>query len=374
MRSLYITFIELKEGDGITKKIKAQCQALAQRGLDIELTHKAVRDGVIYYVIDSSEYRFGNRVVARLKSGLRYRLLYDYIKSEGIKFVYIRYTFEASANYINFLRRLKELGVVVYIEIPTYPYDGENIPKNLYSSYNIHRERHYRLELHRYVDRIVTFSSDKNIFNTDCINISNAIDFNAIDFRANRPNHDYVKFVAVATMSFWHGYDRMIKAVSEYYKTWDSLKPLVYLDIVGGGSIYGSLQDQIKELNVEQYVKMHGRKEGEELTEIFNDADICVGSLGRHRSGLTEMKALKNVEYAARGIPFIYSEINVDFEDKEYVYKISADEELIDIEMIIDSLPYKSLDPQAIRNSVSYLSWDAQMSVVVSNLKQIVRD
>ncbi len=33
-----------------------------------------------------------------------------------------------------------------------------------------------------------------------------------------------------------------------------------------------------------------------------------IASLGRHRNGITRIKTLKNREYAARGIPFVYSE------------------------------------------------------------------
>ncbi|MEG2480028.1 MAG: hypothetical protein RSA50_07120, partial [Mucinivorans sp.] len=42
--------------------------------------------------------------------------------------------------------------------------------------------------------------------------------------------------------------------------------------------------------------------------DLFEQADIAIGSLARHRSGITTIKTLKNREYAARGIPFIYSE------------------------------------------------------------------
>ena len=48
---------------------------------------------------------------------------------------------------------------------------------------------------------------------------------------------------------------------------------------------------------------------GEELNELFNRADFAIGSLGRHRSGIYNIKTLKNREYAARGLAFMYSEM-----------------------------------------------------------------
>lgn len=64
---------------------------------------------------------------------------------------------------------------------------------------------------------------------------------------------------------------------------------------------------------------------------MFNQCDFGIGSLGRHRSGIDKIKTLKNREYAARGIPFIYSETDEDFEQMPYVLKAPADESPIDI-------------------------------------------
>ena len=66
-------------------------------------------------------------------------------------------------------------------------------------------------------------------------------------------------------------------------------------------------------------------RHGEELDELFEQADMGIGSLARHRSGITHIKTLKNREYAARGLPFIYSEMDSDFEGKPYILKAKAD-------------------------------------------------
>ena len=59
----------------------------------------------------------------------------------------------------------------------------------------------------------------------------------------------------------------------------------------------------------------------EELDELFNEADFAIGSLARHRSGIDKIKTLKNREYAARGIPFAYSETDGDFDKMPYILK-----------------------------------------------------
>ena len=108
---------------------------------------------------------------------------------------------------------------------------------------------------------------------------------------------------------------------------------------------------------------------GEALDEMFDIADVGIGSLGRHRNNITQLKALKNVEYAVRGIPFVYSEKNPDFDNQPYVYKVSADEEDIDINGIIDFLLSNKCTPEMIRESVEReLSWSSQMKRVVCEI------
>lgn len=49
----------------------------------------------------------------------------------------------------------------------------------------------------------------------------------------------------------------------------------------------------IKEYGLKPYVTLYGAKHGEELNELFNHADFAIGSLGRHRSGIYNIKTLK---------------------------------------------------------------------------------
>ena len=114
-----------------------------------------------------------------------------------------------------------------------------------------------------------------------------------------------------------------------------------------------------------QYVILHGAKHGEELDALFENADMGIGSLARHRSKITRIKTLKNREYAARGLPFIYSEIDNDFEDKPYILKVSADETPIDIPRIISFYKQQKYSPEEIRHSIQDLSWKTQMERVL---------
>ena len=121
---------------------------------------------------------------------------------------------------------------------------------------------------------------------------------------------------------------------------------------------------------MEDYVILYGKKHGKVLDAIFDWCDFGVGSLGRHRVGIQKIKTLKNREYAARGIPFIYSETDSDFDNKPYVLKVPADNSAININDVIDFYRKQSMSPQEIRDSIKDLSWENQMRIV---LKEVFR-
>ena len=112
-------------------------------------------------------------------------------------------------------------------------------------------------------------------------------------------------------------------------------------------------------------VIFHGQLFGDALTDVFNQCQFAIGSLGRHRSGITVIKTLKNREYATRGIPFIYSEQDSDFDHQPYVIKAPADESPIDIQQIIDFMNHFHIKPEEIRKTVEHLTWKGQMQHVI---------
>lgn len=98
----------------------------------------------------------------------------------------------------------------------------------------------------------------------------------------------------MAEIHYWHGYDRIIKGLAEYYLTKPQYK--VYFHIVG--ELSGERERQeilpiIKQNALEPYVILYGNMHGNDLDQLFSKADMGIGSLGRHRSGITHIKTLK---------------------------------------------------------------------------------
>jgi hypothetical protein len=121
----------------------------------------------------------------------------------------------------------------------------------------------------------------------------------------------------------------------------------------------------INKYGIQDNVIFHGQLFGDELTKVFNQCQFAIGSLGRHRSGITVIKTLKNREYATRGIPFIYSEQDSDFDQQPYVLKAPADDSPIDIQQIFDFMDNFKMNPKDIRRTVEHLTWNIQMQRVI---------
>lgn len=369
MRALFLVFYGFQEYNGISKKIRYQVDALKQYGMDVRTCYYEVREnGERQWMIDEKVLvNLGKGTLAKTKKRVSFAPIIHYIRKEQISFVYIRYYHNANPFTIHFVKSAKKLGAQIVLEIPTYPYDQEFTDQKL----NLCIDRIFRHSLCSHLDAVVTFSNDTEIFGQRTIRISNGIDFNSIPLRKQiRTMENELHLIGVAEIHFWHGFDRLIKGLKEYYAHNPGYK--VYFHIVG--NLFGErerqeIEDPIQAYNLQDYVFMHGAKHGKELDALFEKADFAVGSLARHRSGIFNIKTLKNREYAARGFGFIYSETDDDFEKMPYIIKAPANETAIDIPGLIAFCKKQTISPQEIRNSIRHLSWTEQMKKVCDDIR-----
>ncbi len=367
MKALFLVFHGFQEYNGISKKIRYQVSALQKCGIDIRTCHYEIgEDGERRWMIDGKILaELGKGIPAKIKKRISFAPILRYIQEEQIKSVYIRYYHNANPFTIHFVKALKKLGIKTVLEIPTYPYDREFTDQKL----NLYMDRMFRHTLCRYIDAVVTFSNDTEIFGQRTIRLSNGIDFNAIPLRNQVHSMEHeLHLIGVAEIHFWHGFDRIIEGLKNYYLQSPAYK--VYFHIVGNLSGVREQQEielPIRQYGLQPYVILHGARHGTELDALFEQADFAVGSLARHRSGIYNIKTLKNREYAARGFSFIYSETDDDFDRMPYVLKAPADESPIDIPALIEFCKNQSTTPQEIRDSIRHLSWEEQMKKVVND-------
>lgn len=373
MKGLFLVFHGFSPHSGITKKIYAQRDALRHAGADVRLCYTRITpDGRQQRMIDDRVIDdFGCGTWAKAAKRLRYSAVTDYIRREGIDFLYVRHDHNANPAVIRWYDRLRRLGVRILMEIPTWPYDAEFARSPLSRKLKLRIDRLFRTGMARRIDGIVTFSDAETIFGRPTLRISNGIDFGSVPLK--RGGHDVsceVRLLGVANLHFWHGYDRVIEGLARYYAS--APRRRVLFDIAGEGPAAAEYAAAIRRHGLTEVVRLCGPLWGEGLDEAFDRADMGIASLGRHRNGIERIKTLKNREYAARGIPFVYSETDDDFDAMPYVLKAPADDTPLDILALLRFLDNVELTPGAIRATVEQtLSWDAQMARVVRYLTEL---
>lgn len=378
MRILFLVYHGFSEHSGISKKIHYQVKGLRENGHDVRLCYYdfAANGNCCRFVDDIVIKDYGKGKWAGLRQRLDYDCVYDYCVSEGIEFVYARCFQNANPWLIAFFKKLRRAGIHAVTEIPTYPYDGEfkNFEWKIRAELKI--DQIFRERLYQQMDALVTFSDAERIFGQRTIRISNGVDFDSIPLHEPLTINRELHLIGVAEVHDWHGFDRVMTGIGEYYRgegreergEKNEAQRDVFFHVVGGvhpnrmNTVFNPI---INKYGLQDHVIFHGQLFGDELTKVFNQCQFAIGSLGRHRSGITVIKTLKNREYATRGIPFIYSEQDSDFDHQPYVLKAPADESPVDIRQIIDFMDHFTMKPEDIRKTVENLTWKIQMQRVV---------
>lgn len=376
MKILFLVYHGFSEASGITKKIHYQVKGLQENGYEVHLCYyDFAENGHRCRYVDNDVIKdYGKGLLAGLRQRIDYHCVYDYCKQNGIQFVYARCFQNANPFLIRFFKKLNKLSIKSVTEIPTYPYDQEFASFFWKQRYELKIDQLFRHRLSQEMAAIVTFSDEERIFGQRTIRISNGVDFDSIPLHQyHAPLDGFIHLIGVAEVHIWHGYDRLIAGIGEYYKNTPNPRQ-IYFHIVGGvhpneryksNVFHPGMQAIIDKYGIQDHIIFHGQLFGKELDKVFNQSCFAIGSLARHRSGITIIKTLKNREYATRGIPFIYSEQDSDFDNKPYVLKAPADESPINVQLILDFMDQHHFVPEDIRKTVEHLSWKIQMKKVV---------
>lgn len=373
MKILFLVYHGFSEHSGISKKIHYQVKGLRENGHDVRLCYYGIAENGhrCRYIDDVVIQDYGKGAMAAIHQRMSYGCVYDYCLKDNIEFVYARCFQNANPWLIHFFKKLKQAGIHSVTEIPTYPYDGEFVDFGWKARLGLKIDQLFRKRLYKQMDALVTFSDAERIFGQRTIRISNGVDFDSIPLhQCSTINLSAVHLIGVAEIHPWHAFDRVIEGMGKYYV--NSGKKDVFFHIVG--EVHPSHMTHFFMPIIEKYclhdkVVFHGRLFGKQLDEVFNMCQFAIGSLGRHRSGITVIKTLKNREYATRGIPFIYSEQDNDFDRQPYVLKAPADESPIDIPKILNFIDSQSLSAVEIRKTVEHLTWKIQMQIVIDEIQ-----
>ena len=174
--------------------------------------------------------------------------------------------------------------------------------------------------------------------------LGNGFDVDSVPVR--QPPHysgTDLKVLCVATVSFWHGIDRLIQGIADYKGPVN-----IQLHIAGSGPEIGNLKKLVHDRAMADRIIFHGFITGQDLDILYNQCHLAVGSLGMHRKGLSMTSELKSREYCARGIPFMIACGDSDFPvDFPAILKVPPDESPIAMHQVIEftSVIFRDTEP-----------------------------
>lgn len=377
MNILFLINDVLEPGSGIYNKIMAQSSAFNNISHEYYFVHSATnyKSRIINEHCSINENTFAGKYFLRY----RFKGLLNFILSKSIDVVYIRYTHFSSPTFIYFISKLRNNDIKIVLEIPTFPYDIEYSGLGFISQVKLLVDKCFRKYLSKYVTLCATFTEcDEKIFAIDTLVISNALEKKVIEGRIKKlgalttPNAQYkrIVFTAVASMYYWHGYDRFIKSIYHHHQKYPS--ELITFNVIGDGKELQKLKQLVKNYDLDKFVVFHGHLTGDALSKILFQTDIGVDSLGRFRSGNESNNSLKSKEYLSYGLPVLKSHKDSTIDELAFVYTVSNDESDIDLYQVIDwyiNNVYKFNKLVLAEDCLNKFTWDIQITKVINVIK-----
>jgi len=347
--------------DSKNKKVPGQMKALKSLGYQVD---------VIY--VKNEQFFFNNEKIIKVKK-IWSITIKKFLKSKNLSYnkVYVRGFGDLPTYFIlfNYLKKISNNNL--YFEVPTYPYYGE-VEKTLQKQFIFLLHRISILFRKKYVKKVVTSQDYNKIWGISTIKIVNAVDTTLTNYYSNRPAYkpgNDIKLIAVANISFWHGFDRLLYGLSNYYK--EEKKPIqrVYFNIIGEGDEKQKLMQITQQEKLEKYVTFLSEKTGEALQEEYTKAHVGIGTLGLYRINLDYTSTLKSIEYLYQGIPFISGYIDQKFQGKDFYYAFPNNNTPIDIRELIrwrDKVKTSSKEMNQL--AIEKYSWIEQMKKIVEDV------
>ena len=306
---------------GVERKVRAQHKALSQY-LDCELV-----------ILEPVKYTQSpaERIIRRLPGTAAWRKWEYKGEFDDADFLYIRQVYH-DRSFVRYLRAIRRANprVKIIYEVPTWPY-GVDTRYTLSNFSFLWKERHACRHAARYFDRIVTFYGQDQIWNTPCIKVLNGYDFSSVSL-PDRTSENSISLISVSQTAFWHGYDRVIMGLHDYYAS-GGTENIVYHMV---GSIDPEHQKLVRDYGLSDHVIFHGPKTGKALSDIYQQSHIGIDVLGGHRIDYPRSSSLKSREYGAYGIPLVTaSPIDYMSQDDPYQLIISYDDAPLNIPAVL---------------------------------------
>lgn len=222
------------------------------------------------------------------------------------------------------------------------------------------------------------------MFGVKAIQFRNGFDFSKSRIRKINPKiseDETINIVLCALFSRWHGYERIINGLHEYYQS-GGMRNIV-LHFVGEGKESDNYKNLVSRYGLGAHAIFHGSKSWGEIEGIYDMCDLAVASLGIYKMKIEYICSLKLREYLAAGLPIIGTG-RMDVEEcdglRGYILSFPNDSTAIPMDRVIafyDDL-YRGKSKEevigmcvSIRNAIEKnFNMDAAMANIVRYIKE----
>lgn len=327
MRLTYISICSAESNPGVIKKIGDWAEAASEIGLIPHLKIIPPSGGLKAYLKLNSTILTSKNAILLIRNPSHFRILL---------FISI------------FIARVN--GCIVIIDVPT---PLQTLTKEiLLRKQNTIFKYFAVLEIiitgsipFLFAHKIIQYANEGRWYTLGCRSkvmlIGNGINLKRIQVREHFPQWPSNKLilVGVANVAIWHGYDRIIRAISIFNNKVE--KPYkVYFNIIGDGPELNNLKQKVNELKIEEFVLFHGmQSDTVYIQSVYDNSHLAVSSLALFRKGLNAASDLKSREYVAIGIPFISVGNDIDFLNKiDFRFTLTNSDSIQDILELFDRL------------------------------------
>lgn len=367
MRGLYIVTRGIGE-TGIDNKIKSQIKSFESHGINIDVF--SVSDKEIPFL----------KVIARLPYTNVMPEWKEIKDCSQYDFVYMRRPGYMSKPFLNYLKRIKENNnrIKIIMEIPSFPYDKEYTSRISQIPFLL-KDRYARKSIHNYIDYISDLGSEGEIFGVNTVHFYNGYDFSQLRVR-KAVDISTVSIIAVARFCEWHGYERLLKGLWNYYDNGGQRE--VVLHFVGDGPELNTYRELTTSLKLEGRVKFYGYINRDSIAPLYDKANLAVDVFGGYKKDMVLSCSLKTREYIAAGLPIVCGsaiDIQQFKEFKPYILELPNDCTSLDFTKIIDFFDkiYSTneiTNPQQIADDIRsigirYLNCENSMREIIERLE-----
>ena len=375
---LFLVNFDTKLDQGVVKKCKFQKEAYENLNVDVDICYGKSNS---LNINNTPLVSFSNNsYIRKYFTQVRfYSILLSNIEFSNYDFIHVRFPL-TSFQLLNFFKQIKIINpnLKIILDIPTYPYQYES--GNFLNKIKLKIDSYLNKYLKKYVDKIVTYCGQDEILGIETVKLTNGIRIEnyklSITPRYNISENETINLVAVANVTFWHGYDRLIRGLKTYYtaRNKNHSLPQVNFHIVGHGSEIQNLLNLSVELNVDKYVIFTGPMYDDKLIDFLKNFNIGISTIGGFRKRLSVHSSLKSREYCVTGIPFIFADSDPDFsDDLFFIHKIPSSEEEISISDIVNFYydlvrNHSDFQNTMYNYAVDNLSWDKQIGKIIESI------